>query len=83
MPQFYTAETIARAAYYGVSSYPTTWFDGIINHVGGGGAGQSNYNAYKTRYDQRIGVPSNFSISLSYQNISGNNYEATVVIEKW
>ena len=82
VPQFYTAETIARAAYYGVSSYPTTWFDGIINHVGGGGAGQSNYNAYKTRYDQRIGVPSNFSISLSYQNISGNNYEATVVIEK-
>ncbi len=33
VPQFYTAETIARAAYYGVSSYPTTWFDGIINHV--------------------------------------------------
>ncbi|MBE0637757.1 MAG: T9SS type A sorting domain-containing protein [Bacteroidales bacterium] len=82
IPQFYTAETNARAQYYGVSSYPTTKVDGVLQQVGGGGAGQSNYTAYLPLYNQRIGVTSPFTISLSYENVGGNNYEATVIVEK-
>lgn len=82
IPQFYTAETNARAQYYGVSSYPTAKFDGVVTHSGGGGAGQTNYSAYLSRYNQRIGVPSQFTISMSYQNVGGNNYEAQITVEK-
>ena len=82
IPQFYTTETNARASYYGVSSYPTAKFDGVVSHSGGGGSGQTNYGAYLTRYNQRASLPSQFSISLTYQNVGGNNYEANVTVEK-
>lgn len=82
IPLFYTAETNARATYYSVSSYPTTKVDGVLSQVGGGGAGQSNYNAYLPLYNQRINILSDFTLSLSYALVSGNNYEATVVVTK-
>mgnify|MGYP000853827327 CR=1 FL=1 len=82
IPQFYTTETNARAQYYGVTSYPTAKFDGIVTHSGGGGAGQTNYSAYLSRYNQRVNLPSQFAISMSYQNVGGNNYEAYVTVEK-
>lgn len=82
IPQFYTPETNARANYYTFPGYPTAFFDGVLNYVGGGGASQTNYAVYAQRYNQRIGVPAQFNISLSYQNVGSNNYEATVVIEK-
>ncbi len=81
-PQFYTPETNARATYYYIPGYPTTQIDGILSYVGGGGATQSNYNAYLPLYNQRIAILSDFTINLSYANISGNNYEATVVVTK-
>ncbi len=82
IPQFYTTETNARAQYYSIASYPTTKVDGLLQQVGGGGSGSSNYTAYLGLYNQRIGVASPFSISLSYQNVGGMNYEATVTVEK-
>ncbi len=82
IPQFYTSETIARASYYGVSSYPTTKVDGILTQSGGGGAGQTNYSAYLSRYNQRINIMSDFSIDLSWENVSDDNFEATVIVEK-
>lgn len=81
-PPFYTAETNARATYYSFTGYPTAFFDGVLNYVGGGGAGQTNYTVYLQRYNQRISLPAQFNMSLSYQNVGGNNYEATVTIEK-
>ena len=80
IPQFYTSETIARAAYYGVTSYPTTKVDGIINHAGGGSSG-TLYNAYLGYYNQRIGVESDFTINLTFEQISGDNYKAIAVVE--
>jgi thiol-disulfide isomerase/thioredoxin len=82
IPQFYTPETNARAGYYSFSGYPTAFFDGVLNYVGGGGAGQTTFPQYLNLYNQRIGAPSQFEISLSYENVGGNDYEATVVIEK-
>jgi len=81
-PQFYTPETNARAPYYGVTSYPTAWFDGVTSSVGGGGAGQSNYTQYLPKYNQRIGTQSQFTIALSYENVGGNDYVAHVAVEK-
>ena len=82
IPQFYTTETIARASFYGVTSYPTTKVDGILTQSGGGGAGSTNYGAYLGLYNQRIGVQSDFSIDASWENISGNDYELSVTVEK-
>lgn len=82
IPQFYTPETNARAQYYGISSYPTAKFDGILTHVGGGGASSSNYAAYVQRYNQRINVPSDFTINLSLVHLGGNDYRADVTLQK-
>jgi len=82
IPQFYTAETNARASYYYIPGYPTTFIDGILTYVGGGNATQSNYAAYLPKYNQRIVILSDFTMSLNYTNTSGNNYEATVVVTK-
>jgi PKD repeat protein len=82
IPLFYTAETNARAPYYSISSYPTTKVDGILTQVGGGGSSASNYSAYLPLYNQRIAILSDFTINLSYALVSGNNYEATVVVTK-
>jgi len=82
IPLFYTAETNARAPYYSISSYPTTKVDGVLTQVGGGGASASNYAAYLPLYNTRIAILSDFTLSLSYALISGNNYEATVVVTK-
>jgi hypothetical protein len=82
LPQFYTPETNARAGYYSFSGYPTAFFDGGLSVVGGGNSGQTTYPQYLNRYNQRINVPAQFDISLTYENIGGSEYEATVVIEK-
>jgi hypothetical protein len=82
IPQFYTPETNARAGYYSFSGYPTAFFDGVLNYVGGGSAGQTTFPQYLNLYNQRIGVQSQFNIAMSYENVGGNNYEATVTIEK-
>ncbi len=71
-----------RCSYYGISSYPTAKFDGVLTQVGGGGSSQSNYTAYLAKYNQRIGITSSFTIDLTWEWISGNNYEAHVVVEK-
>lgn len=82
IPQFYTTETTSRVSWYGISSYPTTKVDGILTQSGGGGAGQSNYAAYVSLYNQRIGVMSDFTVDLAFENVSGDDYEAIVTVEK-
>lgn len=82
IPQFYTNETTARASFYGVSSYPTTKVDGVLTQTGGGGAGQSNYAAYLSRYNQRIGIPSDFTMDMEWESVTDDDYEVTVTIEK-
>ena len=82
IPQFYTTETIARVSWYGISSYPTTKVDGILTQVGGGGAGSTNYSAYIPLYNQRLAVPSPFTVDLTWENTGGTNYVAHATINK-
>ncbi|MBE0662395.1 MAG: PKD domain-containing protein [Bacteroidales bacterium] len=71
----------ARLSYYGISSYPTTKIDGILTHVGGN-ANNSIYPAYLNYYNQRINVPSPFTVAIYGENTGGLNYDAQVVINK-
>lgn len=66
-PEYYSNETEARANYYGIGSYPTLKTDGLLSHSGGGGASESNYSAYLSRYNQRINQTSPFTIDLSME----------------
>jgi len=43
----------ARLSYYGISGIPDSYFDGIT-HVIGGGTG--TYNAFVSKYNQRINL---------------------------
>lgn len=79
--EFYTAETNARASYYGVTSYPTLKADGVISVSGGGSASESMYSSYLSRYNQRINIPSPFTIDLSYQVVD-NQLQAVVTVNQ-
>lgn len=70
----------ARNSYYGITGYPTTKFDGILTQVGGGSS--SLYASYLIKVNQRNAVLSNFTVDLQFEHLTGNNYHATVVVEK-
>lgn len=69
--EYYTNETNARANYYSINSYPTLKVDGVTGMSGGGNASQSMYTNYMNYYNQRINVPSPFTIDLSYEPVDG------------
>ena len=81
-PQYATTETNGRATYYNVNSFPTVLIDGMNRIEGGGTASQSSYSSYKPYYDQRINVPSPFSIDLSFEYHSGTNCVAKALVNK-
>ncbi|MBN1338774.1 MAG: hypothetical protein JXA03_05585, partial [Bacteroidales bacterium] len=70
----------ARNAYYAVSGYPTAKFDGILTKVGGSHTA-SMYSQYLPLYNQRIAIPSSFTLSINGSN-TGLVYNVTVVAEK-
>ena len=69
-PLYYTDETNARANYYGINSYPTLKADGVTGVSGGGSASESMYSYYLGYYNQRINVPSPFTIELTVESLS-------------
>jgi hypothetical protein len=73
-------EATTRANYYGISGIPDAWFDGILN-VGGGSHTQSMYSSYLPKYQQRIAIPSSFTIDMDVSS-SGLDYTVDVTIEK-
>lgn len=81
-PQYATSETNGRASYYNVNSFPTVLIDGMNRIEGGGTASSSMYNNYKPYYDQRINVPSPFSIDLSFEYHSGTQCVAKAMVNK-
>lgn len=80
--EFYTAETNARANFYGISSYPTLKADGISGMSGGGGASENMYSYYIGYYNNRINVSSPFTIDLSYSYLEGSTCQVTAVVNK-
>jgi PKD repeat protein len=71
----------ARNSYNQISGYPTTKFDGVLSHVGGNGS-SSLYNTFLPFVNQRNDIMSSFTVDLDFENTGGNNYDATVTIEK-
>ncbi len=87
VPQFYTTETTTRATYYNISSYPTVKVDGVLSPSMSGSAGnqqavQQAYNQGLNAYNQRMSVPSPFSIDLSFDYHSGTQCQAKAVVTK-
>ena len=73
----------ARLNFYHVSGVPAAWFDGLIPRVGVYGNVQQTYNWYAGTYNGRRGVPTDVTIQLSGEHVSGQTYRvyAEVCIE--
>ncbi|OPX17546.1 hypothetical protein BXT86_05895 [candidate division WOR-3 bacterium 4484_100] len=69
---FYSSEAAARSSYYGISGYPTIWFDGTISEVGGEHSG-TMYPLYRRHLTTRLGVSSPLEINLTCTYDSTSN----------
>jgi PKD repeat protein len=70
----------ARNSYYGISGYPTAFFDGG-NSVVGGSHTESMYPSYWPKVQQRMNVPSPVTIDV-YGSHTGLTYNVTVTVTK-
>lgn len=77
---FSNAAAAARTSYYGITGYPTSFFDGTVSHVGGS-ANTSLYPTYLPLYTQQYAVPSPLVIDIQGSNV-GNLYTITLTITK-
>lgn len=77
---FSNAYAAARTGYYGITGYPTSFFDGVLSHVGGSSSA-SLYPTYLPMYNQRYAVPSPLTIDISGTN-TGDLYNITLSITK-
>jgi hypothetical protein len=74
---FTNAYSQARISYYGISGIPNSYFDGITNVVGGY---SGTYSEFLAKYNQRIAIPSNFTIAINGMN-NGLNYTVVLTME--
>jgi hypothetical protein len=77
---FANAYSLARNSYYGYTSFPTVWFDGITS-VAGCSYNQSYYSTYVPYVDARLAVPSHYSLSATGSAI-GNSISINAVVSK-
>ncbi len=71
---FSNTYSVARVNFYGISGIPNSFFDGITSVLGGS---TGTYNQFLSKYNQRIAVPSNFTIGLNGMH---EDLDYTVVI---
>ncbi len=74
------AASNARNSYYNISGYPTALFDGG-SAVVGGSASQSMYPTYLPIYNQKIAIPSSFSIDIVGTSSGLIDFNVDVTIE--
>jgi thiol-disulfide isomerase/thioredoxin len=67
--------------YYAVPGYPTAHFDGVLEFVGGY-HDQSLYPQYLPLYNQRIAIPSSFTIDIEGTNSGLIDFNITVTATK-
>ena len=77
---YYNAFAVSRCGYYGISGYPTAFFDGLNSFIGGSNT-QSMYQYYLPLYQQSMAKKTAFSFEFSDTH-SGNDYNITVTIHK-
>lgn len=66
-----------RANFYRLLYTPTSWFDGIIENVGGSSQTYNEYNAHRAT---RAAVPTDISIELSGVETAAQTYDITATI---
>ncbi len=74
-------EAAARNGYYNITGYPTAWFDGGSDVVGGS-ATQSLYTTYYPLVDNRIMEPSWFNVDLDIITTNEVDFDVTITAEK-
>lgn len=74
--EYATSQSDARNAYYGVTGYPTSTFDGI-DGFSGGSNNQSLYETYLTYYEPRIATQSVFDLEVDITQ-TGKGYGFSV-----
>jgi len=70
-----------RLAYYNMTGLPTVVADGSLYAVGGNHT-TSLYPTYLPMYNERIGTPSLHLMNINITNTGGQNYKATIIVEK-
>ncbi|MCK9399346.1 MAG: Omp28-related outer membrane protein [Bacteroidales bacterium] len=70
----------ARNSFYGISGYPTAFFDGVSSVVGGS-HNESMYPSYWPKVQQRMAVPSPVTIEV-WGSHTGLTYNVTVTVTK-
>jgi PKD repeat protein len=78
---FATTISQARLNYYGISSFPTAKFDGVLEKSGGSST-SSMYSSYLPLYNQRIVIPCDFTAQIFGNNTSGSNYHLDLLLEE-
>ena len=74
------AASNARNSYYSITGYPTAVFDGGSAYVGGSNT-TSLYPQYLTKYNQKIVVPSYYSIDITGSSSGMIDFNVDVTIE--
>lgn len=75
-----TTESVARDAYYAVGGYPTSWFDGKDDAVGGN-ATQSIYPSYLPLYNTAIAAATPFNVTSTH-SLAGNDLTVNYSVEQ-
>jgi hypothetical protein len=68
----------ARLTMYGISGIPNSFFDGVSNVLGGS---TGTYSQFLSQYNNRIAVPSDYSVSIAGMN-DGLDYTVVISAEK-
>lgn len=76
--EFEFPEGMVRDNWYGITGYPTVWFDGVSEVIGGG---VPMYPYYLPVYEERISFPSNFHIEMEISNVDGTEYNVDATVE--
>jgi len=77
---YYNATAVSRCSYYGITGYPTAFFDGLFSLIGGSNT-QSMYTDYLPLYQQSMAKKTAFDFEFT-GNHSGDTYNITVTIHK-
>ena len=66
-----------RAQFYGITSVPTVYMDGVVKKVGSSGTDAANYAALKNLMNYRLGVPTDISIELGGEQVGTQSFTFT------
>lgn len=77
--EFEFPQGMVRDGFYGITGYPTVWFDGWQAVVGG--YNPTSYPYYVPVMEERVPYPSNFEISMSAATVDGMHLEVEATIE--